>query len=198
MRKVLLYGGAFNPPHLGHERLLAAAITAIEPHKTIVIPSEVSPHKHNAVVPFFDRMHMARTFLDCGDVTVSGIEHTGRRRKSYTFHTVKRMQKKYPDATLCFLIGSDMLLTFTEWHLYRRLCRAVVLVAAVREQGKDKAMLQAKREIEAIGGTVILLPFVPLEINSTEIREKLHKGQKTDGLISAFVAQYAKKRELYL
>ena len=198
MKKLLVYGGAFNPPHLGHEKLLAAAIDVIEPDLVLVTPSEVSPHKYSEATPFFDRAYMSRTFLKLGgNVKISGIENTGKRRKSYTINTVRRLKKKYRGCEIFLLIGSDMLVTFTGWHLYRRLCTMVTLVAAGRQSGDRQEMEMAKKEVEKLGGRVVLLDFKPLEASSTEIRDSLKNGKNAKGLISDFVARYVGERKLY-
>jgi nicotinate (nicotinamide) nucleotide adenylyltransferase len=198
MKKLLVYGGAFNPPHLGHEKLLAAAMGVIEPDIVLVTPSEVSPHKDSETVPFFDRAYMSRTFLGLGEnVKISGIENTGKRRKSYTINTIKRLKKKYKDYEIYLLIGSDMLVTFSEWYLYRRLCSMVTLVAAGRQSTDGKKMEQTKKEIERMGGRVVLLDFEPLEVSSTEIRSIFKNSNNAKGLISGFVARYVNERRLY-
>lgn len=198
IQKLLVYGGAFDPPHLGHERLLKTAIGEVQPDLTLVTPSEVSPHKDGAPVPFADRAYMCRTFLDCGGrVKISGMEDSGARRKSYTINTVQRLQKKYRGATIYLLIGGDMLRTFDEWRLYRRLLSRVILVAAGRGDGTQAELEQAKREIERLGGRVMLLDMEPIKVSSTEIRARLKQGQSITGLLSDFVADYAIKRKLY-
>ncbi|NLC78481.1 MAG: nicotinate-nicotinamide nucleotide adenylyltransferase, partial [Ruminococcaceae bacterium] len=163
MKKILLYGGAFNPPHKGHERLLSLAIEAVKPALTLVVPSGVSPHKRNASVSFFDREVMAaRAFKGCGgDVRVSGIERAGKHKKSYTIKTVKRLKRKYANSEIYLLIGSDMLTTFSEWHLYRRLLKEVVIVAAVREDEDKAELMAAKTSLEQEGAKITVVPLDP-------------------------------------
>lgn len=198
IKKILLYGGAFNPPHTGHQRLLAAAIEAVEPDLTLVTPSEVSPHKGTKAAPFFDRMYMSRVFLDCGGaVKISGMERSGRRRKSYTVKTVKRLRDRYPGAEIFLLIGSDMLFSFDEWHLYRRLLSMVTLVAAPRNEGDRAALKPEVERIARMGGRVLLLDITPMELASTELRNTLRANGDTKGKLDPFVANYAKKRKLY-
>ena len=80
--KILAYGGAFNPPHLGHMLLLSEAIKAVEPDMTFVIPSDVSPHKRTQYTPFYDRAAMCRCFKECGEgVVVSEIEKCKNKKK---------------------------------------------------------------------------------------------------------------------
>jgi nicotinate-nucleotide adenylyltransferase len=196
--RILLYGGAFNPPHLGHERLLAGAIAAVRPDVTLVVPSEVSPHKDNADVSFFDRAYMCRTFLTCGKIIkISGMENSGRRRKSYTIQTVKRLRRRYPGADVFLLVGSDMLLSFDTWRLYRRLLSMVTLVAAPRNDVDEHKIQQGIAAVEKLGGSVLRLELAPLDITSTEVRKALAQGDPAQDRVSAFVSDYAMQRKLY-
>lgn len=198
MKKILLYGGAFNPPHIGHEFLLKSAIEAIKPDLTLVVPSSVSPHKHNAAVPFFDRFVMAKTFLKCGEnVRVSGIEKAGKHQKSYTLKTVRRLKKKYKDAKIYILIGSDMLTSFDEWHRYRRLLSEAVIVAASRDDLDDQRVDEAAKRLKREGGDIRVLRIKPIEMSSTEIRERIFRKQDVKGFLSDEVERYISKRNLY-
>ena len=118
--RVLMYGGAFNPPHKGHMLLLEEAIKAVKPDRTLVVPSDVSPHKRTQYTPFRDRANMARCFKECGDnVVISEIEKAKNKKKSYTVKTLRRLEKRFPEAELFLVIGSDMLFTFRQWHQAR-------------------------------------------------------------------------------
>ncbi len=200
MERILLYGGAFNPPHKGHELLLKKAIEAIKPTLTVVTPSGVSPHKHNAETPFADRLNMASlAFKSCGKrVKVSGIERGGKHTKSYTFKTVRKLKKKYRGSEIFLLIGSDMLITFSEWHLYRRLLSEVTIVAASREDEAEGEVEAARERLEREGARVLILRFEPVEISSTEIRGLLAKKGSTDAFLSDGVSAYIRKRKLYI
>ncbi len=198
MRRILIYGGSFNPPHLGHEKLLRAAIEFLQPALTLVVPSAVSPHKSAAAVPLAVRAEMCRTFTGCGEaVRVSEIERAGKHDKSYTLKTLRRLRKIYRDADFHLLIGSDMLLGFDRWHRYRRILQMVTLVAASR-QGDDRAALEAKKQqLEKQGGRVLLMEFEPLPMSSTEVRARLARGENAEGLVSPFTASVIQKYHLY-
>ena len=198
-KRILLYGGAFDPPHLGHEKLLGAAIERVDPDLTLVMPTAVSPHKTPAATPFADRAYMARTFLELSDtVRVSGMELSSRRRKSYTFQTVRRLEKKYPGADIYLLVGSDMLESFDTWHLYRRLCGRVTVISAIRCDQDRGDIGSAASYIEELGGTVLLMEFKPIEISSSEIRALVRAGRPLKGLVSDYVQRAIRKRRLYL
>lgn len=196
-KKILIYGGAFDPPHMGHARLLEKAIECVSPDLTLVIPTGVSPHKRRSGTPYWIRYDMSkRTFSTLSDtVVVSSMESKGRR--NYTIQTVKKIEKQYPGSELFLLIGSDMLASFHTWHLFRRILSRCTLVAGAREDDmldeleKDAALL--KRE----GGKIIILRFKPIDISSTELRNKVKQGEEVSEFLNSQVIDQIRKRGLY-
>ena len=195
-RKLLFYGGSFDPPHTGHRALLEAAMKAVEPDITLIIPTGLSPFKNRVSTAFWDRVRMSRlTFSDMENVRVSTIE--GRGWRSYTMKTVRKLLKKYPDHELYMLVGSDMLMYFSKWHLYRRIMARVTLVAGGRDDEHLRAMETAAAELRREGGRVIILNFEPVEISSTELREMIASGGDTSGYLAPGVMDHIGKRGLY-
>ena len=199
-RKLLFYGGAFDPPHKGHERLLEAAVSAVRPDVTLVIPTGVSPHKRRSSTAFWMRFEMCGCVTKCGEnVKVSGIEYTGKKgsHRCYTFETVKKLKKKYPGHDLYLLIGSDMLTSFRRWHLYRRIMANCVLVAGCREDDARKEYLSAAEELKKEGGKIMLLSFSPVEVSSTRLRAMLKEGEDTSDYISPETREVIGRKGLY-
>ncbi len=194
--KLLFYGGSFDPPHMGHRRLLEAAIAEIRPDITLVIPTGLSPFKDRCSTPFRDRVRMARlAFSDLGDVRVSTLEGKGWR--SYTYKTVRKLLKKYPGRELYMLIGSDMLTSFGHWRLYRRIMARVTLVAGCRDDDEVRAFEQSAEKLRKEGARIILLSFSPVEVSSTGIREAVQNGGNVEGYLPQDVITHIRKRGLY-
>ena len=119
--KIGIYGGTFNPPHLGH---LAAAKTAIEVlglDRLLLIPAAIPPHKvlPEGTPPPEHRLSMAEKMADAllrpKVVQVSTLE-LEREGKSYTSDTLEELHRQYPEAELWLLMGTDMFLTLHLWH----------------------------------------------------------------------------------
>lgn len=198
MKKLLIYGGAFNPPHLGHAHLLRAAIQAVQPNLTLVIPSAISPHKTAAAVSLNLRAQMCRFFKNCGEnVRVSEIEHAGRHDKSYTVKTLRRLKRIYPHYAFYLLVGGDMLLSFERWRHWRRILGMATLVAAAREPRERRALEQKREALERAGGRVLLLDVQPLPMSSSEIRETLRRGGSVEELLDPSVCAVIDKNRLY-
>lgn len=192
--KIGVFGGTFNPPHKGHVRLIKEAADIIGMDKVLVIPSCIPPHKMpGKLASGEDRMEMCRlAFGGDSRFEISATE-LERGSKSYTVETLRELKKIYPDDEIYFVIGSDMLETFTQWYKWEEILELAFICAASREEG-FKADLSvytpAQRE------KIIFIDIEPFEVSSTEIRVEIAKG-KESSLIDPEVYGYIEKNNLY-
>lgn len=196
-RCVLLFGGAFDPPHNGHIYLLKNAIDTLQPDLAVVMPTGTSPHKPTGGTPALVRFLMCGCFRSVdARVRVSGYEIV-RRGKSYTIHTVEMLRRRYPQAEIVLSMGSDMLLHFDRWNRWRELLGEVTLFGQCRE-GDDAAALEAKAdELRALGGRVRLCTAPALELSSTQVRAAAAEHGPLGGLVPAPVARIIRLLRLY-
>ena len=119
--KIGVYGGTFNPPHLGHAAAARAVVELLKLDRLLIIPAGLPPHKDlpaGSPTPE-QRLEMTRLAADqlgLGDrVEVLDVE-IHRHGKSYTADTLAALKARYPDDELWLLMGTDMFLTFQAWH----------------------------------------------------------------------------------
>ena len=133
--KIGLFGGSFNPPHKGHLYLAEKSASALGLDRVLIIPSNIAPHKSSvSYVSGEDRLNMCRIAFDSPLFEVSEIE-LDRGSTSYTVDTLRELRKIYPDDEFYFIIGSDMLESFTKWYLWETILELCTLCAAPREKG---------------------------------------------------------------
>lgn len=174
--RLLLFGGTFDPPHLGHLHNLRAAIAAVQPDKAIVMPAGTPPHKAAAAAPAALRLAMCACFgaLD-PRVTVSDWE-IQRGGASYTVETLEMLAKACPGAQLYLAVGSDMLRTFQKWYRWQDILRLAALVVQSRAPGDGDALRTAARALEQAGGQVLFTGQAPLACASSDLRAALAAG----------------------
>jgi len=118
MERIGIYGGTFNPPHIGHIQAAKQAVEALGLTRLLVIPDRIAPHKAmpgNSATPQ-QRLDMLRIALeDCPGIEVSDLE-LNREGPSYTYETILQLKELYPDAKLVLLMGTDMFLSFHTWR----------------------------------------------------------------------------------
>ena len=176
MERIGIYGGTFNPPHIGHIRAAREAVRALELDKLLVIPDRIAPHKElpeDSATPE-QRLQMLRLALgDDSKIEVSDIE-LRREGKSYTYETVESLRTLYPDAQLVLLMGTDMFLTFHEWRYPERILAQAALGVFYRGDRGEKAAIDARKaEMEDAGHRIYLVQNEIVEISSTNLRRML-------------------------
>lgn len=198
MGKLAVLGGTFNPIHQGHVRLAQAAAEALSLERVLLIPTWTPPHKESPdLAPSRHRLAMCR--LAAAENPLLAVDDLEIRRKgrSYTIDTVEELRRREPGAELVLIIGSDMLLTFHEWRRWREILEQVTLCAACR-QPDIQAQAQAYGEdLRRQGYRCMLLSLPPLEISSTQIRERIAAGTLPDGWLDPRVARYIQDNGLY-
>lgn len=202
--KLGVYGGTFNPPHLGHLISARFAMEALGLDRLIFMPAGDPPHKELPLFspPGSERLRMMELAADSmllpGRVEVSDME-VRREGKSYTADTLTELHEQYPDDELWLLMGTDMFLTLQNWKRPEVICSLAHLAAFARTEADTGEMLeiQAKYLSETYGAqcAVIQLPQIT-PVSSTQLRELLGKGEGREYLPPA-VYGYILRNGLY-
>ena len=180
--KIGIYGGTFNPPHLGHMAAAQAAVAALGLDKLLLIPAAIPPHKalpSDTPAPEH-RLAMVEKWADGmgAGAEVSALE-LEREGKSYTSDTLRAIRQTYPDAELWLLMGTDMFLTLHLWHEPEVILSLAGICAFGRTEQDGEALFAPQREhlqkdFDAKITTITLPGLV--DISSTRLREQLENG----------------------
>ena len=119
--KIGIYGGSFNPPHLGHLAAARAAVAALELDKLVWIPAGCPPHKELAANSPTAEQRLEMTEIAADQLLLPGITQVWdveirREGKSYTADTLRQAAQRWPEAPRWLLMGTDMFLTLHRWH----------------------------------------------------------------------------------
>ena len=198
MGKLAVLGGTFNPIHQGHIRLAREAIRALDLERVLLIPTWTPPHKESPdLAPSCHRLAMCRLaaqgdpFLEVDDLEIR------RRGRSYTIDTVEELRRREPERELVLIIGSDMLLTFHQWRRWREILDQVTLCAACRQPGIQDQVEAYARNLRREGYRCRLLNLPPLELSSTQIRQRIACGPFPREWLDPRVARYIQDHNLY-
>ena len=191
--KIGIYGGTFNPPHLGHQAAAEAAVKLLGLDKLILIPAAIPPHKElpRSTPDGVHRLEMTRKMADALEcsrlVEVSDMEMK-RQGKSYTADTLRQIHEQYPEAELWLLMGTDMFLTLHLWYQPEEITKLAGICAFGRTEQDGEEMFAPQRDhlsktYNAKIQTITLPGLV--DISSTQLREKLEQGQGEEYLLPA-------------
>lgn len=192
--KVVLYGGAFNPFHTEHKRLIETAINEVKPDLVVVYPSFNPPHK-NEVGDFDARFEMCKVALK--DITNCVIEDIEKKRNKVnpSFEIIPILKEKYLADEYYFLMGGDSLINFNKWLHPELVAKEVTLLVGGRSVVGE--IENAKNEVEKkYNAKVKLLDFVGENASGSIIKAKIEWGEKPEE-ISSEVYEVIKKYGLY-
>ena len=199
MERIGIYGGTFNPPHIGHLRGAAQAVETLGLDKLLLIPDRIAPHKElppNSPTPE-QRLEMIRiAAAGCPKMEVSDIE-LRREGPSYSYITVQAIREAYPDAKLYLLMGTDMFTSFLTWRNPEIIMQNATLAVMCRGDRNETAAIEAqKKTIEAMGYEVELVENKVTAISSTQLR-RLLAFHCAEEFLPAGVGDYIRSQGLY-
>ena len=190
MPRIGLYGGSFDPVHLGHLMVAHAALEEARLDKLIFIPAALSPFKPSQTpAPAAARVAMLRgslAGLAWAEVDLQEIERGGT---SYTIDTVMDWRRQAPDAELFYIIGADHVPSLGKWRASARLASEVTFLVVPRPGEK----------LPEIPEGFCLQPLVghPVSISSSDIRRRIQEGRSVGQLLPSFAAQFVVAHQLY-
>lgn len=199
MDRIGIYGGTFNPPHVGHIQAATQAMEALRLDRLMLIPDRIAPHKElpeNSPLPE-QRFEMLKLAV-AGDkrMIASDIE-LKRDGPSYTYETLNQIRACYPDAELILLMGTDMFLSFDGWRQPEQILKNASLAVAYRGDKDEISAVQAQKiRLENMGAKVILLENSIYAISSTQLRRML-AFRCADSFLPEGVGAYIQEHGLY-
>ena len=195
LRRVGVFGGAFDPPHRAHKALAHQAVEQLRLDALHIIPTGEAWHKSRVLTAASHRLAMAQlAFADLPNVVVDDRE-TRRRGPSYTVDTLTELAAEQPGIQLFLIIGEDQARSLQNWHRWRAILQlAIICVAAravsSRAEGTFNAELLAQTPFQ-----VLNLP--PMDVSATDIRHRLANRQNVAPLVFEAVARYIAHHHLY-
>jgi nicotinate-nucleotide adenylyltransferase len=201
-RRIVLFGGTFDPIHLGHTTVASDAAKGISAEKLIFVPAKRSPLKgFSPRASDRDRLEMiALAIADKGRFEVSDFE-LKKPAPSYTLETVKAFQSEYGGETsIYWLIGADTVDDLVHWHRVTELIDTCNLVTMYRAgcEAPDFTEFQeiwGRERVEKLQHNTIRTPLV--DISSTEIRRRLSEGRDASKMLHKAVLGYIRQHGLY-
>lgn len=199
MERIGIFGGTFNPVHIGHIQAAKQALTALHLDRVLLIPDHIAPHKElptGSPTPQ-QRLDMLRIAVqDCPGLEISDIE-LRREGVSYTYLTIQELKRLYPHDQLVLLMGTDMFTSFDSWRSPEEILKNASLGVFCRGDKKEKQTIAAQKErMEAMGAQVELAHNDVIAISSTQMR-RLLAFRCAGSFLPEGVLEYIREYRLY-
>lgn len=201
--RIGLFGGTFDPPHVGHLLAASDAFDALALDRLVFIPNARQPLKDLArQASPADRLQMTSLAVGGDDrFAVDGCE-VRRGGASYTVDTLETWATAAPGDERYLLVGADAGATFAQWRSPSRIAQLshiAILCRAGRDAGEDaSAALAAVQGVVGAGGTAArAVPTRRVDVSSTEVRRRVREGRAIRGFVTEAVARFIEDRGLY-
>ena len=199
MQRIGIYGGTFDPPHIGHVQAAAQAVEALRLDKLLLIPAYATPKK-SLGIPGAEPAHrlamlrLAAESMPKAEISTLEME---KGEIGYTFETVRTLRKQYPEDELYLLLGSDMFLGFQNWRNWEEICKDVTVAVLYRgDKGEKQKVQEQLLQIRAAGASAVVVENDATAISSTQMRRLLAFRCAGD-LLPEGVLEYIREYYLY-
>jgi nicotinate-nucleotide adenylyltransferase len=193
-RRIGLFGGSFDPPHVAHLAVAEAAREQARLDRVLWIPAAISPFKAGAETSEGrHRMEMVRLAIAGNPAFVADDLEIARGGISYTVDTVEEIADRHPDAELRLIIGGDSLRTFERWREPRRIVETAALLV-YRRAGDSSASGDLPDWLSA---RVTFVEAPAIDLSATHLRRMLAEGRSGRYLVPDAVLEYAARQGLY-
>jgi nicotinate-nucleotide adenylyltransferase len=195
LRRIGLFGGAFDPPHRGHMALAQAAVAQFALDCLHIIPTGQAWHKPRVLSPAAHRLAMCRLAFANVPKTLVDDRETLRSGPSYTLDTLRELQSQYRSAQLYLLLGEDQAKALPTWHQWESVVESAIICVAVRaiNSGANGQFDALKTQIPRLQ----TLHMAPVPVSATDIRKQRASRQCVDALVFEPVARYIEQHHLY-
>ena len=175
MANIAIFGGTFNPFHIGHYEMLSSLCNLEYIDKVLVMPDKIPPHKDfDNVVDDIHRQNMCALVCDDFSKAELCLIEFEREGKSYTVDTIKLLKEKRPQDKFFVAIGGDMLSTLDTWYNWKELITLTSFIAFKREGLDD--FYSAFKRIKHCGADIIVIENKITNISSTKLRKRIDKS----------------------
>lgn len=196
--RIGLFGGTFDPPHLGHLILASEAQTQLGLNRLLWILTPEPPHKlDQTITPVEDRLAMVQLAIaDNPAFELSRIE-LDRPGPHYTLDTIQLVAAQNPGADIVPIIGGDSLRDLPKWHEPQKLVYACHWIGVMRRPYDRSNLDELESQLPGISSKVHYVDAPLLEIASREIRNRIAEGKSVRYYLPANVFDYISQHHLY-
>ena len=177
-----VFGGSFDPPHVGHAIVAKDLLEQLQLDRLLVIPAGVPPHR-SVALPASVRLDLTRKlFHDLAPIEVSDLEQA-LLKPSYTIDTLRVLVSRFPDSQLVLIMGTDQFSVLDTWKDFEKLPE-LAEIAVMRRGGDEPMRSTGTAEIE-----YIVVDVMRIDISSSQVRQRLREGRSIRSLVPDSILQ---------
>jgi nicotinate-nucleotide adenylyltransferase len=196
--KLGLFGGTFDPPHIGHQILSAEAVVQLGLDRCLWVLTPDPPHKQGQPITSLEhRLAMVRLAVSNNPHFELSTVEIDRPGPQFALDTVKIISKQYPLADLVYIMGGDSLHDIPEWHLPVEFVAALKIIGVLRRPGDSIDLTSLEKIIPGLANKVRFIKAPLLDIAAHEIRQRIFDGRPFRYFLPPAVYDYIVEHNLY-
>ena len=196
--KIGLFGGTFDPIHIGHMILMENVINNLDLDKIYVLPNSNPPHKlENKKTALNLRLKMVNeTIKDNPKLEINDYDYRDNEIH-YTFNTTNYFKKSYPNDEFFFIMGEDSFLDIEKWKNYKEILKENLIIFK-RYSNKNFSLISKINKVRKYNKNIYLIDNIALDISSTLIRNLVKENKSIRYLVNDEVINIIKEEKLYV
>ena len=196
--KIGLFGGTFDPIHIGHMILMENVINNLDLDKIYVLPNSNPPHKlENKKTALNLRLKMVNEAIkDNPKLEINDYDYRDNEIH-YTFDTINYFKKSYPNDEFFFIMGEDSFLDIEKWKNYKEILKENLIIFK-RYSNKNFSLISKINQVRKYNKNIYLIDNIALDISSTLIRNLVKENKSIRYLVNDEVINIIKEEKLYV
>lgn len=195
MSYTAIFGGTFNPFHIGHLQILEELQKDEKIDEIFVLPAKLPPHKScDFLADDNIRIEMCQIAANNFSKAKVCLVEFEREGKSYTFDTINVLKELYPEKRFAFVCGGDMLVYFDKWYKYEELIKLMDFIAFRRTDTDDKLFDSYVEKFKKMGMNIWVNETRIKGVSSTEVRNDFKKAKE---LLPKNIFEYLNSKGVY-
>lgn len=196
--RIGVFGGTFDPPHLGHLILAAEAIDQANLDRLLWVLTPDPPHKQGSMIsPVEHRLEMTRRMVACCNQFELSDVDIRRPGPHYSVDTVNILREENPGAEISFIFGSDSLRDLPIWHQPSEFVQACDQVIVMQRPGSMLDMTMLYKQVPELKTRLMFLDVPQVEISAVNIRQRVRQQRLYWHFLTPAVADYIRENNLY-
>ncbi|MBM4428575.1 MAG: nicotinate (nicotinamide) nucleotide adenylyltransferase [Chloroflexi bacterium] len=196
--KIGIFGGTFDPPHIGHLILAGEALAQFQLDHLLWVLTPDPPHKlENPISPLAHRLPMLQAMIQHNPAFELSRIEIDRPGPHYTIDTVRSIADQYPAAELYLLIGGDSLRDLPTWRFNADLVAVVSKIGVMRRPGDFNDLAAIEAQIPGVTAKIQFIDALLQPVSSSELRRRISAGKMYRYYVSSGVYEYINTHHLY-
>lgn len=196
--RIGIYGGTFDPPHIGHLILAVEAASQLNLDKVLWLLTPAPPHKDNdKIFSLEQRLQLVQAVVRMESIFGLSRVDLDRPGPHYAAHSMQMLNQVFPGEELIYLIGADSLTNMHKWFQPHQLIASTHTFGVMRRPGYTIDMQRVEQDLPGISSKLAFIDTPLLEISSSDIRQRIATGKPFRYFLPQPVYQLIKKHDYY-